>query len=480
MRFLKLDLLTLLISLFLFASCESTSTIGLEVDPGSAVQGDLIETAIISSRTVKEDATATNALASYPFGHINDPLLGSTNASLALSVNLPNDAYDFGTNAVLDSAVLVMNFGSGFYGDSTVNYNIDVHQLASNLAKETSFLSSRTYAKESSLLASYSGKIFPTTPYKVTNIVAGAPDTLATVAPQLRLKLNNSFVTNNVVALPAGTKKYNSYFQQAFKGLHVEIRPSTTTAMGNGGMMFFNFSNATATTSTSGLVLYYKKQNATTTTLTDTVSVNFPISNTMTPVATTVVHTYSAEVQAQLNAPATQQFSYTYLQPLGGLRNKLSFPNLQTLKTQIGKIVVNKAELIVDLRSGTDVAPFRAAPRLALYRFDIAGQRQNLPDNDVGNGQTTFGDPRANPTTFGGYFDSVNKRYVFSVTAYIQDLLDGKTEDYGTYLAVTPASALQVTPSFSTAHRAVIGSFKDNPAAGDNLLKLNIYYTKSK
>lgn len=479
MRFLKLDLLTLLISLFLFASCENTSTIGLEVDPGSAVQGNLIDTATISSRTVREDAAATGALTSYPFGHINDPLLGSTSASLALSVNLPSDAYDFGTNAVLDSAVLIMNFSSGFYGDSTVNYNIDVHQLTNNLAKETSFLSSRTYAKESTLLANYNGKVFPTTPYKVTNIVAGAPDTLATVTPQIRLRLNNSFVTNNVLALPAGTKKYNSYFQQAFKGLHVQIRPTATTTMGNGGVMFFNFSNTSSTTATSGLVLYYKKQNATTTTHTDTVSINFPISNALSPVAASVAHTYSTEVQNQLDAPAAQ-FGFTYLKPLGGLRNKLSFPYLKKLKAEVGKMVVNKAELIVDLRSGTDVAPFRAAPRLALYRFDIAGQRQNLPDNDVGNGQTTFGDPRANPTTFGGYFDSVNKRYVFSVTAYIQDLLDGKTEDYGTYLAVTPTSAHQVTPSFNTASRAVIGSFKKIPAAGDNLLKLNIYYTKSK
>ncbi|MDQ8004990.1 MAG: DUF4270 family protein [Pedobacter sp.] len=479
MRFLKLDLLTLLISLFLFASCESTSTIGLEVDPGSAIQGNLIDTATVSSRTVQEDAAATAGLARYPFGYANDPILGSTNVSLALAVNLPNDAYDFGTNPVLDSAVLIMNFSTDFYGDSTVNYNIDVHQLSNNLAKETSFLSSRTYAKENTLLATYNGKVFPTTPFKVTNVLTGAPDTLMTVTPQLRLKLNNSFITDNVVALPAATKKYNSYFQQAFKGLHVQIRPSSTGAMGNGGVMFFNFSNTSASPSTSGLVLYYRKQNATTTTLTDTVSVNFPISNTLAPVASTVAHTYSAEVQTQLSAPTTQQFGFTYLKPLGGLRNKLSFPYLKKLKAEVGKMVVNKAELIIDLRSGTDVAPFRAAPRLALYRFDIAGQRQNLPDNDTGNGQTYFGDPRANPTTFGGYFDSVNKRYVFSVTAYIQDLLDGKTEDYGTYLAVTPASALQVTPSFSTASRAIIGSFKKNPAAGDNLLKLNIYYTKS-
>jgi len=475
MRFLKLDLLTLLISLFLFASCEKTSTIGLEIDPTSAIQGNLIDTATITSRTVQEDAAATNSLTRYPFGFINDPLLGTTASSVALSVNLPLDAYDFGTNAVLDSAVLVLNFGGEFYGDSTANYNIDVHQLTNNLAKETSYLSSKVYPTQSALLANYNGKVFPATPFKVTDVLTGAKDTLKTVTPQLRLKLDNSFITNNIVALPATSLKYNSYFQTAFKGLHVQIRPTSQTAMGNGGMMFFNF----ASTANSGVMLYYRKQNATTTTLTDTVSVNFPISNATGPVAASVVHTNSTAVQAQINATANApQFAVTYLKPLGGLRTKLAFPYLKKLKAEVGKLVVNKAELIVDLSSGTDVAPFKVAPRLALYRFDIAGQRQNLPDNDTGNGSTYFGDPRANAAAYGGYFDSVNKRYVFTVTAYIQDLLDGKTEDYGTFLAVTPSSTFEVLPSFNTASRAVIGSFKKNPAAGDNILKLNIYYTK--
>jgi len=486
MRFLKLDLLTLLISLFLFASCERTSTIGLEVDPTSAIQGDLIDTATVTSRTIQDDAAATNSLASYPFGYINDPLLGTTESSLALSVNLPNESYDFGTGAVLDSAVLVMNFGGEFYGDSTANYTIDVHQLTNNLAKESSYLSNRTYPYESTLLANYTGKVFPNTPYKVTDVLTGAPDTLMTVTPQIRLRLDNNFITNNVVMLPTSHLKYNSYFQNEFKGLHVQIRPSAQAAMGNGGLMFFNFASTTTSTSTSGLVLYYRKQNATTATETDTVSVNFPISTSTAAVAASVVHNYATAVQDQLSTPNTQ-FATTYLKPLGGLRNKLAFPYLKKLKAEVGKIVINKAELVIDLSSGTDVAPFKAAPRLALYRYDIADQRKNLPDNDVGDNYTYYGDPRAVANfggNFGGYFDSVKKRYVFVVTAYIQDLLDEKTEDYGTFLSVIPSSAATTSyftqaTSFGVASRAVIGSFKKNPTAGDNLIKLNIYYTKA-
>ncbi|MGE6218316.1 DUF4270 domain-containing protein [Nubsella zeaxanthinifaciens] len=483
MRFFKIDLLTLLISLFLFASCERTSTIGLEVDPSSSVQGGLLDTATVTSRTIQENAAATNGLSTYPFGFLKDPVLGTTEASLALGVNIPSESFSFGTNPVLDSAVLVLNFDSEFYGDSTANYSIDVHQLSNNLSKETSYLSNRSYAFESTTLGNYSGRIFPKTPFRVTDVLTGAPDTAMTVKPQLRLKLDKAAITTKLLNLDATSLKYNSYFQSAFKGLHVQIRPSAQANLGNGGVMFFNFAAQTATTSTSGLVLYFRRQNASTTTLTDTVSVNFPISTALgSAAATSITHNYSTAVQNQLNAPTTQ-FATTYLQPLGGLRNKLTFPYLKKMKQEVGPMVINKAELVIDLSSATDVAPFRAAPRLALYKNDIAGQRKNIPDNDLGDGYTYAGDPRANSSVFGGYFDSVKKRYVFVITAYVQDLLDGKTEDYGTYLGVIPTTATTTNyylaaTNFATAGRAVIGSFKKNPAAGDNLIKLNIYYTK--
>ena len=142
--------------------------------------------------------------------------------------------------------------------------------------------------------------------------------------------------------------------------------------------------------------------------------------------------------------------------------------------------MINKAELVIDLSSGSDVIPYNASQRLSLYRYDIAEQRQNLPDNDPPT--QTGGDPRypRNPLySFGGVFDPVKKQYIFNVTLYVQDLLDGKTQDYGTFLApmhtgLTPS----VFPTIQSAERSVIGSFKKSPTTGDNVMKLNIYYTK--
>ncbi|RZJ77896.1 MAG: DUF4270 family protein [Flavobacterium sp.] len=476
MKFIKLDLLTLLISLFLFASCESTSTIGLEVDPSAAVQGNLIDTLTINSRTQLEDVTETSGASRHPFGFLKDPIFGTTEASLAMVVNLNAEPQDFGTTPVLDSAVLVLNYGGQFYGDSTATYSVDVHQLNDDITQSEAFLSNKTYNSSSTIIGNKTGKIYPTTRYKVTDPVTGKADTLRTVTPQLRIKLDRTFIQNNIINLSANNLKLNSNFVRSFKGLKVKINKTGSTA--NGGLMFFDFAG-----DNSALALYYKRQNATTTTAIDTVPVvNFPIKITRNPVAATIQHDYTGTAIATQLANPNTQYATTFLQPLVGLKNRISFPYLNKFAAEIGKIIVNKAELVIDLSNGSDVIPYNAAPRLALYRYDIAERRQNLPDNNPGS-QTVAGDiryPQNLLYSFGGFFDPIKKQYIFNVTLYIQDLLSGTTKDYGTFLAPTPSGSGEFSefPSISTGARSVIGTYKKNPIAGDNTMKLNIYYTK--
>ncbi|WP_233165843.1 DUF4270 domain-containing protein [Pedobacter sp. ASV12] len=461
--------MTLLISLFLFASCEKTSTIGLQIDPSTAIQGSLVDTVTISSRTLSDQIVSTNGLARNPLGLLKDPLFGQTEASLSMAVNVPSSAYNFGATPTLDSAILVLNYGGEFYGDSTANYSFEVRQLMDNLSTAESFLSNVNWATSNTLLGSKSGKIYPNTRVKVTDIVAGKADTIRSASPQIRIPINKAFIEENIININTDNFKYNENFLRFFRGLQVKASTPST----NGAMMFFEFTGAT-----SGLYLYYKKQN-TTTNQPDTVSVNFPIVNTSAPVVSTVTHNYSSTPVATQLANPNQQYPVTYLQPLSGLRTKIAFPYLKNFVANVGKVVVNKAELVIDLSSGTDPIPFNAAPRLALYRYDIAEQRKNIPDNDRGS-LTTPADPRVTQTAaiFGGYFNAIKKQYVFVVTAYIQDLINGKTQDYGTFLAPTPTDQFSLAPSMASGARAVIGSFKKNPVAGDNVMKLNIYYTK--
>ncbi len=470
MKFIKLDLLTLLISLFLFASCENTSTIGLEIDRSNAVEGSLIDTVTIGSRTTEEDPVQTNFATRYPLGYLKDPIFGSTEASLSMSVGLPSSAYDFGATPVVDSAVLVLNYGTEFYGDTTATYSFDVHQININFARETNFISNREYSYLPTVLGSKTGRLYPTTPYKVTDVVAGKADTMRTVTPQIRIKLDNSFIQSNIVNAAPLYRLNNANFTRYIGGLHVRV--NKTNSNGNGGIAFFNLSDAS-----SGIAIYYKTLNATTG-LIDTISTNFPIAaTTTTPIAATIKHDYPETIATQLRNK-TVQYPVTYLQPLVGLRNKITFPYLSKFATNIGKIAINKAELVIDLSSGTDIIPYTGAPRLSLYRYDIAERRQNLPDNNVAT-QYNAGDPRAlGSAVFGGYYNAVTKQYIFVITSYIQDLLDGKTQDYGTFLAPTPLTEFDIYPSVSTAARSVIASFNKSAGTSGNTMKLNIYYTK--
>ncbi len=469
MKFTKLDLLTLLISLFLFASCKNSNTIGLEIDPGTEIQGKLTDTITVLSKTMTDDVTYTWAssgsetnLVRHPFGYLTDPLLGTSEASLAMAVNLPSSAYRFGANAVLDSAILVLPYSTQFYGDTTTSvYSVDVHQLSTDISLASNFKSTKEWPY-GALAGNFTGKIKPTTPSKITDIVTGAADTLKVAVPEMRIKLSNAFIQANIVNIDTNQLANSATFTSAFKGLHVSINKANSS--GTGGLMFFDMSGAN-----SRVELYYKKPNATTPANIDTVQAYFPISTSTNPVAATVKHSYTTAVNAQLADVTNKQYDVTYLQGMGGLRNKISFPYLQKFYANFGtktgtKIIINKAELVIDLSPGTDVAPFTAAPRLALYRYDIAGQRINLADN-------SSSDPRA--TAFGGYYDMTTKKYIFTVTAYLQDLLDGKTIDYGTYLSTSSSSEFDALPALTSGARAVIGS----SANATSKIRLNVYYT---
>lgn len=484
MKFTKQDLLTLLIGLFLFASCKDANTIGLDLDSDFAITGTLMDSTTVASQTLKDDVTSGVSLARHPLGFMTDPDFGTTEASIAMAVGIPSGGHSFGTAPTIDSAVLVLPYSTQFYGDTTVSiYTVKVNQLTNDLSKENAYLIDKVWPAEVPVLGTFSGKIKPNTKSRISDIVSGGADTLITVVPQLRIKLDNTFIQNNIINLDSVTLSKANNFYKSLKGFNV-----TATATGQGGIMFFDFAG------TNGKIeIYYKKQNATTAAARDTVAVSFPIGNASGPVTASIKHDYTGTaVKTQLDNPnPATPYTVTYLQALAGLKNKISFPYLKKfmadLRSKEGnseatKVIINKAELVIDLSNGSDVLPFSAAQRLALYRYDIAGQRANVPDNDNSVQGSYNGDPRAlgSEVLFGGFFDSVNRRYIFTVTSYIQDLLDGKTEDYGTFLAPSSLTEYNVNPSVTSAARSVIGKWKKDPAAGDKLIKLNIYYTQIK
>ncbi|HKG05966.1 MAG TPA: DUF4270 family protein, partial [Pedobacter sp.] len=417
MKFIKQDLLTLLIGLFLFSACKSTNTIDITPDPDFAIKGELVDTAFVALSTVADDPSTTIGMPRYPLGYMTDNTFGTTEAGLVLSVSVPANNYDFGEDPIIDSAVLVLPYSASvdpsttthFYGDTTTSvYSFDVQQLEKDLSLEKSFPSNKNWLAKPEIVGEFTGKLKPKTRPTIKDIVKDKADTSRTVpTPQIRIKLHNDFVQNNILNLDSALLSRNDKFTGSFKGLKLSVNKTNVT--GKGGIVFLDFSS-TDELARANIAIYYRKLLDNSLINRDTAVVYFPVAQSLGPIAATVVHDYTGTpVKEQLDVPNPgTPYKVTYLQALSGLRNKVSFPYLTKFIEQVkganpkARIIVNKAELVVNVSSGTDVAPYTPAERLSLYKLDIAGQRANLIDNTV----PTSGFPNPVYTdAFGGYYD---------------------------------------------------------------------------
>lgn len=464
MKFFRLDLLTLLISLFILNSCKNQDTVGLGVDSSSQINGTLVDTATIIVNTVKDDSVITSSATKNPLAYFTDPIFGTTESNLAASLSLPGAAaYTLPSGTIsIDSTRLVLHYIDGFYGDSIAStYKLNVYQLKATtpFVESVSYYNTKAWDPDlSNLLGSVTFKARTHDSIKITNILSGKPDTLIKVAPQLRVPISNSFILSNFFNASSATLASNKLFQNSVKGLYITLDKTQTT--GPGGTLMFAAGDT--------LSVYCKVvKNG----VIDTTQIKLPI----TKLAASVKHTYSTTINAEL-ANTTTSGNVFYLQGLAGLRTKISFPNLLTnirsaLLKKDSDVVLNRAELIITPNPGSNI-PFRAIPKISMYKLDIAHQRTTLQD-------ASPSDPRSlGVGTFGGFYSSAKKEYHFIITAYLQDLLLKKTVDYGTYLA--PIDTLNKTSvdiavtSQIAARTAAVGTDKTSQYR----IKLNLIYTK--
>ncbi len=153
MKFFRLDLLTLLISLFILNGCKNQDTVGLGITSSGQAKGTLVDTATIATNTVLEDSIVTVVLGKNPLAYFNDPVFGTTEANIASSLDLPGStAYVLPTGTItIDSVRLVLRFADGFYGDSVAsNYKLNVYQLNEQFNKSTTYYNTKQWNYNSS------------------------------------------------------------------------------------------------------------------------------------------------------------------------------------------------------------------------------------------------------------------------------------------------------------------------------------------
>ncbi|MBC7743869.1 MAG: DUF4270 domain-containing protein [Flavobacterium sp.] len=453
MRLFNPGLLTLLISLFILTGCQNPDGIGLDVDPDYAIKGNLIDTITVISHTVKEDSVKTNSLAKYPFGYLNDPVFGITDAKVSMSLTLPSNGLTFGTSPVLDSAVLVLKYADEYTGDPSSQLMVEVYQLRDRLTENSNFFSNTEHLIGPELVGSKLVKVNIKDSVLVTELVKGKVDISKKIAPHIRIPINPAFIVENFLKAPATSLVTDISFNEFFKGLQIKTNKLFST--GPGGLTLLDLA-----ATNSRLEIYYKN---TVGAVVDTTLTSFNINTGGS--AATIIHNYAGTaVETQLANPLLK-YDVNFVQPLSGVKTSVQFPYIQNLKA-LGNIIINKAELIAQIETGSNV--FSPSPKLIIYRTDIADQRQPLPDVLLGLADNSLG----------GFYDSTKKQYRFTLTAYIQDLLSGKLTQYNTFITAVDSKANNASvlpPSASTVSRTILGS-------GNTTLpikmKLNIIYTK--
>lgn len=459
MKFYKLGLLTLLISLFILNSCKNQDGIGLGVDENSQLNGTIITDTSMVVTTVREDTVITSGQTRTPLSYFKDPILGITESNIAALLTLPNDAaYTLPTGTItVDSIRLVMPYApAGFYGDSLAStYKVNVHQLNEKVLNTLNYYNNKVWDYKPEVLGTKTFIARPHDSIRIFNILAGRSDTLRKVVPQIRIPIDPDFINTYVLQAPAIYRSSTLAFQNAVKGLFITLDKTGTT--GVGGNLMFNMDSVK-------LNVYYKRTSGTTV---DTSVI--PLKIVPAVHAAQIKHTYSTQVQAALNGTATD--GQVYLQPMAGLRAKVTFPNIKNTFAALGtNVVINRAEIVVTANPNT-IIPYAPLTRLTMYQFDLAKQRVRLQD-------ASTSDPRGqNGLAFFGGFYQTNSEYHFLVTSYIQDLFRGKTVDYGTFIApVDPTplnTGITITPTAQYAERTIFAG-KNAPYR----IKLNIIYTK--
>jgi len=399
-----------------FYSCnEDDSEIGLGIIPGSDKILLFKDTIGVDCYTVRDDNISTDERTLSPLGSYNDPIFGFSKASFVCQARISSNNVNFDTVQVINSLKLHLKYTS-FYGDPSATQMVNVYRL-----KKDIYIDSVYYSEFSLAPSEY--EILCSTPMSFNEA-----DSIMTI--ELPLSLAESFVND------ANSSHFvdNTTFIDFFKGFYI-----TTDNLTTGGCIFsLNLVDAN-----SKMALYYN----------DSAVYNFYI-NSKSAIINMFEHDYSSalpEIQEALN-DTTALYDYCYVQSMGGLKTKIKFPDLQTLFDSTN-IVINKAQLKITIKSGTDEDLFSPPPKMTLVAILESGKYDFITDYKVNN------------LYFGGSLLSDEYTYIFNIPFHIQELINGN-DDYGIYLFAVD--------NRTKPYRSVIHA-NDN---SDKSMKLELYYSK--
>jgi hypothetical protein len=438
----------LILSFFaiLLNSCdEEPDLIGLDLQPQSEKLGVAFsDTSTVFAYSLIDDSLRTDNYSLNLLGTYNDPIFGTTSASIFTQIRLSNNNVDFGNNPVLDSVILKLPYsGSYTYNDITTKLDkqhIKIYEVSEKIYIDSVYYSDKVLNYDD--VNELGDLVFTPAPKDSVSING------VKYPPLLQIKLNSYFGNK---LLNAGTANLidNDKFTDYFKGLFIKALPLSTTQTNKGAILYFNLNSTLA-----DLTIYYKNSGDTT-----QKKYIFVINDKCSKFTNFNHYGYSnasLDLKKQLGigmpADTTEGFKQLYLQSMGGVKINLKLPYLRNW-VKDRKVVINEAVLVL---SNIDVNDNNTPPKLlTLLRKLSSGKTAFLPDYiDEGS------------SFFDANYNSSKREYRIRITRYIQYMLNTTDTDYGLVMLIDSRR--------TTANRLII---RGTDKTFSDRLKLEIKYT---
>ncbi|MFM2385626.1 MAG: hypothetical protein RL660_383 [Bacteroidota bacterium] len=397
-----------------------------------------------------KDQQATSTQSFIPFAYAtlhalgdinNDPIFGSSHASIAIQFRQQSTSLSFPTsNLILDSLVLQLPY-AGFYGDKfkSVATTLNVYRLSTALKNSDSLYNSSTVAYNTSdFLGSHTVDL-------ATLDSVGIENNLKVRA--LRIKLDTSFARQLLNLDDNAEYKDYSSFVTWFKGLYITANNKTQgTVLGT-----FAISDAT-------MKLYYRVYNATDT---SSQSSTFRYDPNYCSHYNRIERNFTGTPVA--SAINTVNGDAMYVQADCGAALDLTFPNLKHLQGHL----INKAVVVLPIiASGNDLSDtaFRITSQLRVVAYDSSGKQVRIPFANTITG--AYIGPSGLVTENGQTY----RRYELNLTKTLQRLCTGNPDKIAK-LTIRGEGGLR-----SASGRMVVAG----PNRFANNAKMNVIYTKLK
>lgn len=417
------------------------------------VQG--IDTFTVRAYTIREDSIRSDNFNPGLVGAYVDPVFGFAKASHVTELRVPPGSGNpvFVTpgtalsDVVVDSVVLSLSYHSnlptasvGLYGNDGPQY-FQVFEVTDSLSINDAVYHTRDVNIVAQDLVLPGFNVRRPKPNDTT-IIGGS-----LALPELRLRLRNE-IGERLIAINGGQGLTGNALISELKGLLITVDEQAFNPYGSGIVYFDTF------TQLSRLTMFYRN-----TATQDTTSFGLVLRNNSGKFNLfEQFHELGSPslVQQILEGDTTAGARDLYIQAMGGTKVRIDLPYIESLRGTEG-VAINLAALTVPVRMES-IGRFAPPPNMFIFGITDAGNAFLIDDQLDGSGFV------------GGFFDPEAGHYRFTISRYLQQVLNGSRPFNGLEIVTTGAA-------FSANRVVLNGPDYPDPVSRENNMKLQIVFT---